>query len=251
MTGSPPLVLCCSGHDPSGGAGIQADIEAVRAQGAHALSLITALTVQDTRNVTQVQPVPLRWLQDQWALLSADCAVAAVKVGLLGSQEQARWIADLTQHLKVPVVVDPVLRAGGGGVLADPQFLAALLPSVTVLTPNQAELAQLAPTHADVWSQAAALRARGCANVLVTGGDSPGTCVTNWWVHADGAQSFEWPRIDATFHGAGCTLAATLAALLAMGHPVPEAIPLAQEKVHAMLQRGRHIGQGRPIPCRG
>jgi hydroxymethylpyrimidine/phosphomethylpyrimidine kinase len=248
---TPPLVLCLSGHDPSGGAGIQADIEAIRAQGAHALSLITSLTLQDTRNVEAVEPVPLPWLQRQWALLRADSQVSAVKVGLLGNAAQADWLAGIVRTMKVPVVVDPVLKAGGGARLAEPAFLDRLLPTVTVLTPNAAEAAQLAPDAADPAAQGEALRRRGCAHVLVTGGDLPGDRVRNWWVHAGGVAVFEWPRVAAAFHGAGCTLASTLAARLALGQPVAEAIETAQREVHGMLTRGSRIGQGRLIPGRG
>ncbi len=248
---APPLVLCLSGHDPSGGAGIQADIEAIHRQGAHAVSLITALTVQDTRNVTAVTPISLPWLQQQWALLETDCRIDAIKVGLLGSADQADWLVTLAQRLQVPLVVDPVLKAGGGARLAEPALLEQLLPAVTVLTPNAAEAAQLAPDFDDVIGQAEALRARGCAHVLVTGGDVPGDTVHNWWVHADGAERFDWPRIDAGFHGAGCTLAATLAALLAQGRTVPAAIAVAQQQVHDMLRQGCRVGRGRLIPGRG
>lgn len=246
-----PLVLCLSGHDPSGGAGIQADIEAIRAQGAHALSLITALTVQDTVDVTAVEAVPLDWLQRQWARLASDCRISAIKVGLLGNAEQADWVASLATELEVPVVVDPVLRAGGGARLAEPAYLDRLLPAVTLLTPNQSEAAQMAPDADSPSAQGAALRDRGCRHVLVTGGDVAGSTVTNWWVHADGARAFHWPRVDAAFHGAGCTLAATLAARLAQGDPIAEAIETGQRVVHQMLRAGQRIGRGRLIPGRG
>ena len=115
-------VLCCSGHDPTGGAGIQADIEAVGAQGVHALSVVTVLTVQDTTNVAQMSPVDEALLERQLELLLADCMPSAIKFGLLGGAAQLPVLAATLRRLAVPVVMDPILRAGGGRELVDAAF---------------------------------------------------------------------------------------------------------------------------------
>ncbi|EQL39089.1 hydrogenase [Pseudomonas aeruginosa VRFPA03] len=115
---SRPVVLCLSGHDPSGGAGLQADIEALLAQGCHAAPAVTALTVQDTVNVSDFRVLDREWVLAQANAVLADLPVAAVKLGMLGSLEMVDTVAEiLAAHPHLPVVCDPVLRAGGGGAL--------------------------------------------------------------------------------------------------------------------------------------
>lgn len=249
-----PTVLCLSGHDPGGGAGVQADIEAVAALGGHAATLITAHTVQDTANVRRVVAADFALLKEQAAILSADVEVRAIKVGLLGAPEQAAFIARLAERLGVPLVLDPVLRAGGGAELATDALLNAirndLLPRATVLTPNAAEARRLAGSD-DLAACGAALVAAGAANVLITGGDEPGETIVNRWHRRDGSpRAFSWPRLPGPFHGAGCTLASAIATLLARGLPVAEALADAQAYVHATLSRGFSPGHGRHIPGR-
>lgn len=252
---SPPLVLCLSGHDPTGGAGVHADIEAVGAQGAHALTLVSALTVQDCHDVQRVVPVPAATLAEQFELLAASTRIAAIKIGLLGAVEQVALLARWIERLRVPVVLDPVLRAGGGSELASAELQGAvleqLLPRVTVLTPNRAEARRLAPGQANPEACAAALLARGCAHLLVTGGDEPGAEVVNTWYRTNAAPvAFRWPRLPETFHGAGCTLAAALAARLASGEAMAPALDAAQRWTQAALAHARTIGEGRRIPGR-
>lgn len=256
MPNSPPAVLCISGHDPSGGAGLQADIEAVAAQGAHALGVITALTVQDTRDVHRVKPVAPALIGEQLALLLSDCRIDAIKLGLLGDAAQLPHILQAIERCGAPVVVDPVLRAGGGGNLASSAtalaVLEQLLPVATIATPNAAEARRLAPGADNLDAAAAQLLARGCANVLITGGDEATPEVENRWYRSTGApQIFRWPRLPGGFHGAGCTLASALAARLALGESLPVALEAAQRYVHGCLERALRIGQGRPIPGRG
>jgi hydroxymethylpyrimidine/phosphomethylpyrimidine kinase len=254
MNPRPPLVLCCSGHDPSGGAGLQADLEALAAQGVHGLSLITALTAQDTHDVQAVYPVAAARLARIGTRLLADCRPQAVKIGLLGHARQVPVLSRLIRACGVPVVLDPVLRAGGGrdlaGTALQTALLESLLPLTTVLTPNLQEARRLVPEAADADAAAAALLARGCDHVLVTGGDEPGARVRNVWYHAGGRQVFDWPRLDARFHGAGCTLAAGIAARLALGDAVGDALLRAQQATQAMLARAVAVGRGRLIPGR-
>jgi hydroxymethylpyrimidine/phosphomethylpyrimidine kinase len=252
---SRPAVLCLSGHDPGGGAGIQADIETVLSLGGHALSLITAHTVQDSNNVSRVQAADPALLREQAAALLADVKVHAVKIGLLGASEQAAFVAGLIDQVRAPVVLDPVLRAGGGAQLAPAALIDALkrelLPHVDVLTPNVAEARALVPEARDPDACGAALLALGARNVLVTGGDEPGEAVVNRWYRRDGSKrAFSWPRLAGSFHGAGCTLASAIATLLAHGLPVGQALADAQAYVHATLQRSFAPGRGRNIPGR-
>lgn len=255
MTSSTPkLVLCISGHDPGGGAGLQADIEAVGAQGAHALGVITALTVQDSRNVRRVEPIPVGIFAEQLELLLADSEIAAIKLGLLGSPDQAAVIRDVIARCRVPVVLDPVLRAGGGGELAAEAaaraILEQLLPVATIATPNADEARRLTGTKTPA-DCAARLLASGCEQLLITGGDETTDEVENHWFHRSGeSRVFRWPRLPRGFHGAGCTLASALAARLALGEPAPQALAHAQRYVQDALQRALQTGRGRAIPGR-
>lgn len=256
---SPPrnVVLCLSGHDPSGGAGVQADIEAIAAQDAHAVSVITAQTVQDSRNVLRVVATPFALLSEQLETLLRDVKPAAIKVGLLADPAQPALIARLARQCAVPVVVDPVLRAGGGTDLATAEALAALksdlLPATTLLTPNAAEARRMTGLESAA-DCAAALLALGCANVLITGGDEPGESVVNHWYGAKGTasvhRSHSWPRLPGPFHGAGCTLAAAIAGLLARGEAMDQAIADGQAYTQRALAQAFAPGVGRKIPKR-
>jgi hydroxymethylpyrimidine/phosphomethylpyrimidine kinase len=183
MTAPParPCVLVFAGLDPSGGAGLGADAQAVAGQGAHALTVCTALTVQDNDRVHGVQPVDAALVLRQAQALADKVAIAAVKIGITGSAVNAQAIAAFVAQLRrrqpqLPVVLDPVLASGHGDLLSRDdaaQALAPLLPLATVLTPNGPEARALgAATAGDV--QAARLRARGCAPVLPTGGHDDG-----------------------------------------------------------------------------
>lgn len=255
-TGDPiPRVLCLSGHDPTGGAGIHADIEAVSAAGAHALTVVTALTVQNTCDVRRVSPVAPLLLAEQIEALIEDGPIAAIKIGLLGDAEQLRVIVDAIQRLRVPVVCDPVLRAGGGSNLVGAALQAAvieeLLPVTTLLTPNAAEARRLAPGSADLDQCALRLLALGCANLLITGGDEAGDPVRNSWYTSGGAViRYSWPRLPAQFHGAGCTLASAIAARVACGIPLGQAIEQGQRWTQSALEHAIAVGAGRRIPAR-
>ncbi len=252
-----PCVLSLSGHDPLGGAGIHADIEAIAAQGLHPLSVITALTVQDSRNVQRVEAVSVDLLAEQVDRLVADCDIRVLKIGLLAEVAAVSFLVELIDRLRVPVVLDPVLRAGGGRELAGASLEAAireqLVPRASLLTPNAAEarrLAALAP-GAPLEDCAQALLRRGCVNLLVTGGDEPGDEVVDTWYRNDAApRRYTWPRLPETFHGAGCTLASSVAARLAGGDDMGKAIETAQRWTQASLQRAIAVGRGRRIPYR-
>ena len=251
-----PLLLCISGHDPTGGAGIHADIEACGALGAHALSVITCHTVQDTSDVRRVSAVPPILLAAQIEALTGDCAIDAVKIGLLGDAEQVAPIAAALRQLRRPVVLDPVLRAGGGTALVGSalraQLVQHLFPLADLITPNLGEARALAGLpQGSAAACSARLLAGGARNVLITGGDEPGDTVLNSWHTAEGNETrYEWPRLDARFHGAGCTLASAIAALLASGLKMGAALEQAQRYTQDALARAFAIGHGRLIPAR-
>ncbi|NKF22226.1 bifunctional hydroxymethylpyrimidine kinase/phosphomethylpyrimidine kinase [Solimonas marina] len=255
MLTSRPRVLCLSGHDPSGGAGIHADLEAIAAQGAHALTVITALTVQDSGNVRRVLPQPPAQVAEQVELLLADGPVAAVKIGLIGDAALLPVLVDVIRRAGVPAICDPVLRAGGGTDLSDANLRAGLieqlLPQLALLTPNAAEARRLMPDAPDLPAAAARLAAAGCRQVLITGGDEPGLDIQNLWRDGAGTlHTLRSPRIDARFHGAGCTLAAAIAGRIAVGDDWGQAIARAQDYTHGTLAAAYAAGQGRLIPKR-
>jgi hydroxymethylpyrimidine/phosphomethylpyrimidine kinase len=239
-----PCVLVFSGLDPSGGAGIQADIEAIAAQGAHALPIVTALTVQDNDRVTEVVPVDTGLLTRQAALLLESMPIRAVKLGIPGSLANADAIAGIVLLLRarqpaLPVVLDPVLASGHGDPLARGDALAALQPLLavaTVVTPNLPEAAALGPVS--------------CPHVLVTGGHGDGNEVVNRWHSRDGVREWRWPRLPGEFHGSGCTLAASLAARLALGDAMAQALDRAQRACNQALADAYAIAGGQRIPRR-
>ena len=251
---SPPVVLCLSGHDPSGGAGIQADIEAVRAMGAHPMTVVTALTAQDSRNVYRVFPQSSKAFREQLEVILGDFSLSGVKLGLVGSASIAEEILRFLEQIPgVSVVMDPVLAAGGGLALADELSLelvrTAFLPRVNWLTPNAPELLRLAAEDA-VDAAALSLIQRGVKNVLVTGTHLDEQDVVNRWYSQGAIRTWHWPRLPFEFHGSGCTLAAALAAALALGYPEFKALELAQAYTHSVLKKAYRLGAGQWFPGR-
>ncbi len=251
---SVPVVLCLSGHDPIGGAGIQADIETLAALGCHAATAVTCLTVQDTRDVTRLVPTPVELLAAQIAAVRGDLRLAAVKVGLVGDAALARLIADLAGDLAVPLVLDPVLAAGGGRDLGDgaiERAVAGLSSLARLATPNRAEARRLTG-RPDPDAAARALLESGCAAVLLTGADeAAGAEVVNrLYVPDEAPRDFVWPRLPGSFHGSGCTLASACAGLLARGEPLAAAVEAAQVFTWQTLARAHAPGRGQQLPRR-
>lgn len=256
-----PTVLVFAGNDPSGGAGIAADIQAVAAQGAHALPVITALTVQDNDRVFGVQPVDAALLIRQADVLAAKMPIHAIKIGIVAQRANAEalaiWIAAWRQrHPAAHVVLDPVLASGHGDLLSVDdavQAMAPLLAVATVITPNLPEIAALCPGLTDRRDQAGHLMQYG-AQLLVKGGHADDALVTNTWHHhtPTGIESTSWQfnRLAGTFHGSGCTLASALAARLATGYPMQQALDAAQHYCHQALQQSFAIAAGQRIPQR-
>lgn len=257
-----PSVLVFAGLDPSGGAGIAADILAIHAQGAHALPIVTTLTIQDNDNVFDVFAVSCDTLRRQGEALLDKMSIDAVKVGLPGSLANAQAIALLIAALRlrdpgIPVVLDPVLASGHGDPLSRGDALLALeplLPLATLITPNLAEaLALSGSKHGDdLRHQAQRLHQRGCHHVLITGGHGSGDEVVNRWFGPDASvdRDWRWPRLPGEFHGSGCTLAAAIAARLALGEAMELALDGGQAYCHHSLAQSYAIAPGQRIPLR-
>jgi len=258
----PPTVLAFAGSDPSGGAGLQADLLTLAALGCHPLSVVTAITVQDTAGVEAAQAIDASWVAGQARALLADMRVSAFKVGMVGSAENAAAIARIVaEHPEVPLVLDPVLASGRGDPLASAQIVAALLerlvPRTTVLTPNSVEVRRLAVREGEETLElavavcAARLVERGARFVLVTGTHDPAPEVVNVLYDARGiVRTDRWPRLPGEYHGSGCTLASAVAAALARGRAVPDAVREAQEYTWQTLERAYRPGAGQSIPDR-
>ena len=255
MSTNRPVVLSFSGHDPSGGAGIQADIEALVSHQCHACSVITVLTEQDSRNVKKLIPQDPQNIIQQADTLLADFKIAAIKIGLIGHHETADAIHSiLIRHPYVPVVLDPVLAAGGGKPLANEQLITAitelLIPCTTVLTPNSEEARKLAKQQ-DLAACGFILQSQGADYVLITGTHVQSQRVNNQVFMADKkSETFSWERLPESYHGSGCTLASTIAALIAHGLDPFTAITEAQEFTWNSLAAAYRPGHGQFNPNR-
>lgn len=262
MTESFPLVMSFAATDPSGGAGLQADLLTISSMGCHPLSVVTAITVQDTSGVDDVLPIDPEWVADQARAMLEDVPVAAFKIGLLGSVENIAAIAEvLSDYPDIPLVLDPVLASGRGDELANDDMLDAmrelLIPQATILTPNSIEARRLAldedneEDDPSLEECAKRILQMGCEYVLITGTHEQTPKVINTLYSDRGVVSSDsWARLPGIYHGSGCTLAAAIAALLAQGVSVPEAVKEAQEYTWQTLNAGFRPGMGQHIPDR-
>lgn len=244
----PPIVLTFAASDPTGGAGLQADLLTLAALGCHPLSVLTGLTVQDTSGVEHLEAVPAELVARQARVLLAESRVAAFKVGVLASADNVRAVAAIAAaHAGVPLVVDPLLASGRGDPLASDAvravLLEALVPRTTVLTPNSVEAERL--------GGARRLLDLGARYVLVTGTHDDTPEVINRLYDAGGlVREDRWQRLPGSYHGSGCTLASAVAAGLAKGRGVPEAAREAQEYTWHALAAGFRTGAGQLLPNR-
>lgn len=252
---SRPNVLSFSGHDPSGGAGIQADIETITSLQCHSCSVITALTVQDSHNVKSIIAQKPSDIIQQAETLLADFKISAIKIGLLGHLDTVMAIQQiLLDYPNIPMVLDPVLAAGGGKNLADPQLMDAiielLLPLTTVLTPNSMEARQLAKQE-NLSDCGFYLQAKGAESILITGTHESTDLVQNQLFMPDNkTETFNWERLAYSYHGSGCTLASAIAALLANGLDSYTAIHEAQDYTWESLAAGYQPATGQHYPNR-
>lgn len=249
-----PVVLCFSGHDPSGGAGIQADIETLTALGCHAATVVTALTEQDTLDVKKLIPQTPEDIIRQAGALIRDFQVACFKIGLVGHADTAHAVQSVIAGCPdIPVVLDPVLAAGGGAELSDERLIKALnglLPRVTVLTPNSPEARRLAQRQ-ELPECGRILREQGCRYVLITGAHEQTLSVKNQVFYGDGlSKTYKWQRLPGSYHGSGCTLASAVAAFLARKRPPLQALLKAQAYTWRSLEAGYRPGKGQSVPDR-
>lgn len=248
MSSAPPVVLTFAASDPTGGAGLQADVLTLAALGCHPLSVLTGFTVQDTHGVERLEALDARSVAEQARRVLDDIPVQAFKLGVLASAQNALAVAEvLAAHPRVPVVLDPVLASGRGDELAGAELIAALcrsiVPRATVATPNTIEARRL--------GGAARLLELGCRYVLVTGTHAEGEDVVNVLHDCGGVvREDRWKRLPESYHGSGCTLASAIAASLARGQDVPDAVREAQAFTWQALSAAFRPGAGQLIPQR-
>jgi hydroxymethylpyrimidine/phosphomethylpyrimidine kinase len=262
MADIPPIVLTFAATDPSCGAGMQADILTIASMGCHPLSVITAITVQDSSGVDDIQSIDSDWVVDQARTVLEDMPVAAFKIGLLGSIENIAAIAEvISDYPDIPLVFDPVLASGRGDELANEDMLDAmrelLLPQTTILTPNSMEARRLIidedndSDDPNLAESAKRILLLGCEYVLITGTHENTPKVINTLYGERGlVRSDTWPRLPGIYHGSGCTLASAIAALLANGLSIEDAVHEAQEYTWEALKYGFRPGMGQHIPDR-
>jgi hydroxymethylpyrimidine/phosphomethylpyrimidine kinase len=262
MPDQPPIVLVFAASDPSGGAGLQADIMTLSSMGCHPLSVVTAITIQDTTGVDDVSPIDPEWVADQARCVLEDMPVAAFKIGVLGSVETIAAIAEVvSDYPEIPLVLDPVLASGRGDELASEEMVVALrellVPQTTILTPNSLEARRLAIDESnedddpDLGECARRLIASGCEYVLVTGTHENTPQVVNTLYGQEGIlRNDSWQRLPGSYHGSGCTLASAIAATLANGLAIGDAVKDAQEYTWQTLKAAFRPGMGQHIPDR-
>lgn len=251
-----PVVMAFSGADPTGGAGIQADIETISSLGCHAAPIITSVTAQDTTNVVDTTQINEHFIIQQARVVLEDMNVAAIKIGLIESDTTAMAIHTLlTDYKDIPVVLDPIIIAGGGKVLANEDVVDAintlLVPLATIVTPNSDETRSLAPEGDTLDACAMAILERGTHYVLVTGTheNTDEVCNVLYGNHRK-LDARNWPRLPDQYHGSGCTLSSAIAANLARGQDIVSATHQAQEYTWKSLQAARQLGMGQKIPNR-
>ena len=265
-----PIVMTFSACDPTGGAGMQADLLTITSMGCHAATIVTGYTVQDTAGVEEFIAVDADHVDDQARTILEDMPIAAFKIGVLGDVETVATVAEIvSDYPDLPVILDPVLASGRGDVFADEETLLAirelLIPQTTLITPNSYEARRLAsiedPSDADdkaaisLDDAAARLIGWGIEFVLITGTHENTPEVVNVLYGEEGdrtvlIRSDSWKRLPGSYHGSGCTLASAIASLLASGVDLEDAVREAQEYTWQTLAAGFRPGMGQFLPDR-
>ena len=250
-----PVVLVFSAHDPTGAAGLQADIESIIQNGGRCISIITAVTTQNTSTFKSVIPQSPAVFRQQLETLLSDIEVDSCKIGLIGSELLVYEISDFLQnHKNLPVILDPVLHAGTGKNLGTDELIIAmveeLVPKTTVLTPNLKEALTLTKKN-NRDAAAKDLLSRGCQHVLITGADQSTKDVINVLYTLDEEPvEYIWPRLAGTFHGSGCTLAASISIFFKQDNDIHTVLHKAQEYTWNSLKQGVQIGRAQTHPSR-
>jgi len=250
-----PIALTIAGSDSSGGAGIQADLKTFAALGVYGASVITALTAQNTRGVSAIQPVPAAFITAQIDAVFDDLAIAAVKIGMTAdSGVIAAIVSGLDRWAPTYVVLDPVMVATSGDRLLAADAIDALrtdlIPRAAIITPNLPEAAALldepvAEGDSAIADQGRRLLALGCGHVLIKGGHGQGTESTDYLISADGVIALTAPRVaTANTHGTGCTLSSAIAAGLARGDDLETAVRGAKAYISAAIAAADRLDVG-------
>lgn len=247
-----PNILSIAGSDPSGGAGIQADLKSIAANGGYGMCVIAALTAQNTMGVTGVHGVPADFVKAQIDAVFADVRVDALKTGMIGSAEIIDVVVEAIQrYTPKHVVIDPVMVAGSGDPLADAQTIAAmkerLIPAASVITPNipEAEMLLGREFEGDMDGFAKDLLALGPKAVLLKGGHLDGAEMIDVYIDQDGMHVMRAPRVATkNNHGTGCTLASALATHLALGLRGKDAAQAAKDYITGALKGADRLDVG-------
>ena len=263
MNPMPPAVMTFAATDPSSGAGLQADVLTLASIGCHPLSVVTALTVQDTLGVDNVMVFDADWVNEQARTILEDMQVSAFKLGMLGSVENIAVIAEImADYPDTPLLIDPILSSGRGDELANDEMQAALMdllfPQATLITPNSLEARRLAFSdeseeieNTSLDESAQRLIDMGCEYVLITGTHERTQDVVNTLYSGNGLISaYTWERLPGSYHGSGCTLTSAIAACIAHGLTMEEAVAEAQEYTWQTLKNAFRPGMGQYIPDR-
>ncbi len=259
---APPIVLAFAASDPSGGAGIQADIMTITGLGCYPVSVLTAVTVQDTVGVEDFFALDAEWVIDQARALLQDMPVQAFKIGMVGSVEIVTAITEIvSDYPDIPLVLDPILASGRGDMFANEQIMGAmremLFSQATIITPNSIEARRIAFEHEDneeaagLSTCADKLLQWGCGYVLIKGSHENIPKVVNTLYGPGGVlRSDTWERLPGSYHGSGCTLSSAIAALLAQGLSINDSVLEAQKYTWKTLKAGFRPGMGQFIPDR-
>jgi hydroxymethylpyrimidine/phosphomethylpyrimidine kinase len=255
MTASnqPPVVMIIAGNDPTGGAGLCADIQTLAEYGCHALPVISALTVQDTMSVKRFQGVDSVLFQEQMLAVFEDVKPRAVKTGMLANAGIVEVIVNtLENHRDVPIIVDPVIRSNMDDSLSERSLISSirehLMPLATLITPNIPEVSMLAGKDAEIDE---CVRTLGKIDCLVTGTHDDNEKVINrFYRNGNFQRQWQWPRLQHEYHGSGCTLASAIAAGIALGDDLETSIDHAQDYVMQSLRAAFKPGSGQHIPNR-
>lgn len=249
------VALTIAGSDSGGGAGIQADLKTFRDHGVFGTSAIAAVTAQNTLGVTRVDSIPVDGLRAQIEAVLGDLPVAAIKIGMLGTAEHVRCVVSCLRDVSIPIVLDPVMVASTGARLLEPDAVQAmreeLLPLATVVTPNLQEAALLAEGPLSAWVD------RCPVPLLLTGGDAPGDVVRDvLYIPGQAPRVWSAPKVslrspDDGFHGTGCTLSSAIAARMARGEGLEEAVDGAISYVQTLVNAAWAPGGGHQVLLHG
>ena len=261
MIKSPPKVMTFSATDPTGGAGLQADILTISSLSCYPVSIVTGFTVQDTIGVNKLIPIDSELVNEQARLILEDMEVEIFKLGLLGSKENIATIAEIiSDYPDIPLIIDPILASGRGDAFSDidarTMMMELLFPESLLITPNSLEARQLVsdeeePSNLAIDACADRFKKMGCENILITGThDNTENVINTLYNSSNQIIPYHWDRLPGSYHGSGCTLTAAISAYYALGLSIDEAVEEAQHFTWQTLKNSFKPGMGQLIPNR-